>query len=46
MLEPEEERAMKMVLEDGIMKTKKIMEGNQEMNFTIEEYQRFHQYPL
>jgi hypothetical protein len=29
MLEPEEERAMKMVLEDGIMKTKKIMEGNQ-----------------
>ncbi|KAL9378985.1 hypothetical protein Peur_027467 [Populus x canadensis] len=43
MLEPEEERAMKMVLEDGIMKTKKIMEGNQEVNFTIEEYQRFHQ---
>ncbi|KAJ6974307.1 hypothetical protein NC653_030415 [Populus alba x Populus x berolinensis] len=29
-----------MVLEDGIVKTKKIMEGNQEVNFTIEEYQR------
>ncbi|KAJ6876788.1 hypothetical protein NC651_029713 [Populus alba x Populus x berolinensis] len=43
MLEPEEERAMKMVLEDGIVKTKKIMEGNQQVNFTIEEYQRFHQ---
>ncbi|KAJ6876792.1 hypothetical protein NC651_029716 [Populus alba x Populus x berolinensis] len=39
MLESEEERAMKMVLEDGIVKTKKIMEGNQEVNFTIEEYQ-------
>ena len=46
MLEPEEERVMKMVLEEGIMKTKMIVEGNQEVKFTTEEYQRLHQYPL
>uniref|UniRef100_A0A6N2LXL8 Protein kinase domain-containing protein n=1 Tax=Salix viminalis TaxID=40686 RepID=A0A6N2LXL8_SALVM len=43
MLEPEEERVMKMVLEEGIMKTKMIVEGNQEVKFTTEEYQRLHQ---
>ncbi|KAJ6694366.1 hypothetical protein OIU85_005086 [Salix viminalis] len=43
MLEPEEEQGMKMVLEEGIMKTKMIVEGNQEVKFTTEEYQRLHQ---
>ncbi|CAK7340690.1 unnamed protein product [Dovyalis caffra] len=42
MLDREEESMLKMVVEEAIMKTKKIMEGNQEMKFTAEEYQRFH----
>ncbi|KAF9669943.1 hypothetical protein SADUNF_Sadunf13G0017200 [Salix dunnii] len=40
MLEPEEELVIKMVLEEGIMKTKMIVEGNQEVKFTTEECQR------
>lgn len=35
----------KMILEEAIRKAKKIMEGHPEKMFTIEEYQRFHQYP-